>query len=297
MARDHSTSRSDLILGFPGYADPARRLAQAAGLPFAELEIHRFPDGESRVRLPQPLPSRVLFYCSLDHPNPKLLELALAAVAAREQGAGTITLVAPYLCYMRQDKAFHAGEAVSQHIVGGLLAQWFDEVLTVDPHLHRVHDLSQAVPARRAVALSATNPIADFLAQGCDNPLLIGPDEESEQWVASVAARQGLDYRVGRKQRLGDAQVEISLPPAGYAGRNLVLLDDMASTGRTLETAARVLGAQAPASISVVVTHALFVNDALERLKGAGVGQIWSTDSIPHPTNAIPLAPLLAEAL
>lgn len=297
MASDHSPSQSDLILAFPGYAEPAGRLARAAGLSFDELEIHRFPDGESRVRLPQPLPQRVILYCSLDDPNPKLVELALAATAAREQGASCVVLVAPYLCYMRQDKAFQAGEVVSQRVIGGLLAQWFDEVLTVDPHLHRVHELAQAVPAGRSVALSAADPIADYLAQCCDNPLLIGPDEESEQWVATVAARQGLDYVVGQKQRLGDAEVQISLPSAAYEGRNLVLLDDMASTGRTLEAAAQVLSAYAPASVSVVVTHALFVGDAIGRLEQAGVHQIWSTDTIPHPTNAIHLAKLLAEAL
>ena len=198
---------------------------------------------------------------------------------------------------MRQDKAFHAGEAVSQPIIGSLLAQWFDEVVTVDPHLHRIHELSQVVPAKRTTVLTATGPISKFLSGTCKDVLLIGPDEESEQWVSSVAREQGLDYVVGHKQRLSDSKVEITLPEAEYAGRNMVLLDDVASTGCTLESTARVLSDYKPASISVLVTHALFVKDALRRLERAGVSQIWSTDSIPHSSNNIRLAQLLATAL
>ena len=297
MPSDHGKPQPDLILSYPGYSGPARRLAEKAGLSFHEIDIHYFPDCESRVCLPESLPQRVIFYCSLDNPNHKLVELALAAATAREMGASQLTLVAPYLCYMRQDKAFHPGEAVSQAVIGGLLGDWFDEVITVDPHLHRVHEFSQAVPARRSISLSATDPMAEHLASHCENPLLLGPDEESEQWVASVAAKQGLDYAVGRKQRLGDSEVRISLPDFDGRGRHIVILDDMASTGRTLEAAVLALAAVEPASVSVLVTHALFFNGAHKRLQQIGVQQIWSTDSIPHPTNAIHLAGLLAEAL
>lgn len=286
-----------LILGFPGYQAPAQRLAEAAGMPFQEIDIHYFPDCESRVRLPASLPRRVIFYCSLDNPNHKLVELALASATARDLGAEQLTLVAPYLCYMRQDTAFHPGEAVSQQVIGGLLAQWFDEVITVDPHLHRVNNFAQAVPARRSISLSATGPMADYLADCCDNPLLLGPDEESQQWVSSVAARQGLDYAVGRKERLGDAEVRVSLPEFEGGGRNIVILDDMASTGRTLEATILALSGFKPASISVLVTHALFMNDAFQRLQRAGATNIWSSDSIPHVTNSIQLAGLLANAL
>jgi len=289
--------KESLVLGFPDYQGAARRLADAAGLSFAEIGVHYFPDGESRVTLPQYLPEQVVICRSLDHPNGKLVELALAAETARNLGAAETTLVTPYLGYMRQDKAFHAGEAVSQRIVGALLARWFDVVLTVDPHLHRVRELSQAVPAGHSEALSAAGPMAEFLANNLDRPLLLGPDEESEQWVARVAQSQGFDYLVGRKQRLGDRQVIEVVPQAEYGGRNLVLLDDVASTGRTLEAAANALSAYQPASISVLVTHALFVDDALTRLEKAGVTRIWSTDSVAHPTNSIPLARLIARRL
>jgi len=286
-----------LVLGFPEYREPAQRLAAAAGLPCADVDIHSFPDGESRVRLPQHLPEHVILCRSLDQPNRKLVELELAAATALELGAQRLTLVTPYLCYMRQDTAFQPGEAVSQRIVGELLARRFDTLVTVDPHLHRTRKLADAVPVRRALALSAAQPLAAYLARRSDHPLLIGPDEESAQWVRAIAQPGGLDYGVARKRRLGDREVRIALPDLAFAGRHIVLVDDVASSGQTLVETARQLAAHGPASISVLVTHALFVDDALARLQAAGVGDVCSTDSVPHPSNRVPLAGLLAAAL
>ena len=290
-------NQKGLLLGFPEYSTPAQDLATAAGLDYAEIDVHSFPDGESRVRLPDPLPEHVVICRSLNQPNGKLVELALAASTARELGAEKVTLVAPYLCYMRQDKAFHPGEAISQRIIGILLAGYFDGLITVDPHLHRVHHLEEAVPVAKAKALNATEAMAVYLDGRLDNPVLIGPDEESEQWVAAIAQRNQLDFHVARKVRFGDNDVQVTLPDADYRGRHIVLVDDVASTGRTLEAASRDLIPCQPASINVMVTHALFVDDALDRIKGAGVDQIWSCDSIIHPTNRIRLAESLAQAL
>lgn len=285
-----------MLIGFEEYRKQARALAAEAGMVHADAEIHHFPDEESLVRLPPELPPRVVLCRSLDRPNTKLIELVLAAAEARELGARHLTLVAPYLCYMRQDRAFRSGEAVSQKVIGRLLAEYFDAVITVDPHLHRVHRLEEAVPARRALALTAMGPIADFLSHHVRHALLVGPDAESEQWVAEVARRAGMDHVVGRKVRHGDREVEIHLD-GDFDGREVVLIDDVASTGRTLEVAANIALAGGARSVSVMVTHALFVENAVERLLKAGVSHIWSTDSIPHETNAIPLAPLLAPAL
>ncbi len=286
-----------MVLALPEYAGPARRLADRLGVDCSEVQVHHFPDGESSVRLPPRLPARVIVCQSLDRPNAKLVELILTAATARRLGAGHLTLVAPYLCYMRQDKAFHEGESVSQRIIGRVLARWFDALITVDPHLHRVHRLDQAVPVDPAIALHATAPMARFLSGRVDNPLLLGPDEESEQWVAAIAARDHLDWRVARKRRFGDHEVSIELPEGPYQGRHIVLVDDVASTGRTLEAAVDLLAPHAPASLSILVTHALFVEGAQARLQQKGVSAIWSTDAVIHATNVIPLDGLIAGAL
>lgn len=286
-----------MLLGFHDYEAQGRRLADTLGLPFALVEIHRFPDGESRVTLPAPLPEQVVLCRSLDQPNDKLVELMLIARTARAMGTRRIILVAPYLCYMRQDTAFHAGEAVSQKIVGAFLAELFDAVITVDPHLHRIERLEQAIPRGEAVALTAAPALIEFLAQHVQAPMLIGPDAESEQWVRAMAEPAELDYTVATKERLGDRSVRTKLPELDYQDRTIVLVDDMASTGRTLIAVASQLKFRGAAAIHCLVTHALFADNATHQLHEAGIEQIWSTDSISHPSNVIHLAPLLAEAV
>ena len=286
-----------MLLWFDDEHDAALRLAQAASLSAAPVERHRFPDGEFRLRLPTPLPERVVILRTLDQPNEKLIELLLAARTARELGARHLTLVAPYLAYMRQDMAFRPGEAVSQRIVGSFLAGLFDAVITVDPHLHRVTTLHEAVAVRDAIVLSGAPLLADLIATHCPAPLLVGPDGESAQWVAQAAARHGFDHAVCTKVRHGDRAVDIALPERDVRGRAVVLLDDMASTGHTAANAARLLLAAGATSVDFAVTHALFAGDAVEVLRSAGVRHLWSTDCVAHPSNAVSIAPMVATAL
>lgn len=289
------------LLYFDDEAPAAQRLAQASGLPAYPVCRHRFPDGELQLRLPLTergrLPERVVLFRSLHQPNEKLVELLLATEAARGLGAQQVTLVAPYMAYMRQDMAFHPGEAVSQRIVGRFLSGLVDAVITVDPHLHRIRTLDEAIPLKKAVTISGAEPLADWIAQQRPQALLVGPDGESAQWIAQAAARHGFDHAVCTKERLGDRDVRIALPPLEARDRAVVLLDDMASTGHTLALAARLLRQAGARSVDVAVTHALFSGQALALLQDAGVDQVWSTDCIAHASNAIYMAPALATAL
>jgi ribose-phosphate pyrophosphokinase len=286
-----------MLLYFDDQADAARRLAHAAGLSAASIERHRFPDGELKLRLPATLPAHAVLYRSLDNPNEKLVELLLAARTARSLGARHLSLVAPYLAYMRQDIAFHPGEAVSQRIVGSFLADLFDAVITVDPHLHRVATLQEAVPVTDAIVLTGAQVLADLIVQRRNNPMLVGPDAESAQWIAMAARQHGLDHQVCSKVRSGDHAVAVTLPPGDVTGRAVVILDDMASTGHTIAAAARLLRQAGAATVDAAVTHALFTPQAMALMHDSGIGEIWSTDCITHPSNAVPMAPLLAGAL
>ena len=286
-----------LLLHFAEDQPQAERLAKATGFTLALVVRHRFPDGELKLRLPPQLPARVVLLRTLDHPNEKLVELLLVARTARALGASHLTLVAPYLAYMRQDIAFEAGEVVSQRVVGRFLADLFDTVITVDPHLHRVATLDEAVPVARAVVLSGAPLLADLIAQHHARPLLVGPDEESAQWVAQAAAQHGFDHAVCHKVRHGDRDVHIALPDIDVVGRAVVLLDDVASSGHTLAAAARLLLAAGAASVDVAVTHALFADGALQLIQDAGVGHVWSTDCITHASNAVSMADKIASAL
>jgi ribose-phosphate pyrophosphokinase len=286
-----------VLLAFDDERALAQGLAAALGWPLAPIGRHRFPDGESRLRLPPALPAHAVLLRGLQQPNEKIAELMLAAAGARELGAQRLTLVSPYLAYMRQDMAFTPGEVVSQRHLGRALAAWFDAVITVDPHLHRVSTMDEVVPGRRGLAVSAAPLLGAWVAQQLPGALLIGPDEESRQWVAVAAAHGGLAHSVCRKQRHGDTAVDVALPDVDVQGRAVVLLDDVASTGRTLVAAARGVLARGAAAVDVAVTHALLVGDAEAQLRAAGVRHVWSTDTVPHPSNVVSIVPLLARAL
>jgi ribose-phosphate pyrophosphokinase len=282
----------------PGLTD-ARRLASRLGIEAHEIVVHRFPDGELRVTV-GPVAPVTIVYGSLDQPNDKIIGLLLACEALRRNGAPRLVLVAPYMCYMRQDAAFQANEAVSQKAIGRLLAASFDRIVTVDAHLHRTHDIQSVFPGAEASNLSASTAIAAHLrSKGFDSKtVVVGPDEESREWIGDLAGQLGLAHQVGQKIRHGDRQVETRLSnPAAIAGRPALLVDDIVSSGGTLTVCAGALLAAGATFVDVIVTHALFPPDALSAFKSAGVRSILSTDSVPHPTNAIPLDGILAEAL
>jgi ribose-phosphate pyrophosphokinase len=286
-----------MLLAFADESVLARALAETLSCPWALIEAHTFPDGETRLRLPPALPPRVLLLRGLQQPDGKLLPLLLAAAGGRELGAKQLTLVSPYLAYMRQDLAFTPGEVVSQRHLGHLLASYFDAVITVDPHLHRVPTLDAVLPGRRGIALTAAELLGGHVAQQVPGALLLAPDEEAGQWVRRAAQAHALDHAVCHKIRRGDRDVDVALPATDVAGRAVVLLDDVASTGRTLAAAARGALAAGAASVDVAVTHALFVGDALAQVRAAGVRHVWSSDCVPHASNAVSVVPLLAAAL
>ncbi|MGD9924753.1 MAG: ribose-phosphate diphosphokinase [Pseudorhodoplanes sp.] len=288
-----------VIQALPSSLSEARQIAARLGVTSDEIAIHKFPDDEIRVTV-KPAAAVVIVYAPLDHPSDKLLALLLASDALRQGGARRLVLVAPYLCYMRQDTAFQPGEAVSQKVVGKLLADAFDRIVTVDAHLHRTHDIREVFPGIEADNLSAMPAIADSLrATGFDQAtIVVGPDSESEAWVSDLAARLALPYMAARKTRHGDRAVEIELPqPEAVVGRPVLLVDDLVSSGGTLAVCARALAAASASSIDAIVTHALFPPETMDEFARAGIRSIRSSNSISHFTNAIALDGLLAQAL
>lgn len=284
------------VFGFRESAEQAARLAAELDAPFGEVAVHRFPDGESLVQV-DASPGIAILYRSLDDPNAKLVELLLAASALRDNGAKRVLLVAPYLAYMRQDIAFHPGEAVSQRVIGKLLAAHFDKVMTVDPHLHRTRSLEEIMPRIRSASISAAATLSATLDWSA-RPLLAGPDVESRQWVTAIAAPFELDVLIGAKRRQDERHVEIEFPDAARAaGRPVVLVDDVISSGETLIAAARLLHGAGAAKVEVLATHCLAGAEAIARMHAAGIARIRATDTIPGPCGTIPIAPAIAAEL
>ena len=280
-------------------AGDARRQASLLGLPWREITLHRFPDGEIHVTV-GPAAATTIIYASLDQPNDKLIALLFAAEALRRAGTKRLVLLAPYLCYMRQDAAFSEGEAISQKAIGRLISGIADRVITVDAHLHRTPEIGAVFPGIEAEDLSAMPAIANSLRSAGIDPATIvaGPDAESRTWVSDLAVRLGLAHMVAQKIRHGDRSVEIAFAdPASVAGRPVLLVDDIVSSGGTLMACARALTAAGATAIDAVITHALFPHAMAAKFSDAGIRSIRSTSSVPHPTNAIPLDDIFAAAL
>jgi ribose-phosphate pyrophosphokinase len=285
-----------VLLPFPAQRALAEAVAPLLKARVGRLEWRRFPDGESLVVVDEALEGcDVALLASLRHPDDMALPLRFAAQTAREFNACSVGLIAPYLAYMRQDKRFHPGEAVSAPLFARFLEESFDWLVTADPHLHRNPDLSSLyrIPARRV----ATAPlVAEWIRGNLPDAIVIGPDSESGQWVSEIARRAGVPYQVLTKIRRGDRDVEVSLPDVEAArGRIPVIVDDIVSSGRTaIETLGHLGRLGLPAAVCIAI-HAVFAADAYEQLLAAGAARVVSTDSIPHPSNVISIAPLLAQ--
>lgn len=285
-----------LLLAMPGNGGLGRALAARLNADYAEVETRRFPDGESYVRVPAEVGGKdVDMLCTLAQPDAQFLSLVFAAETTREMGARSVHLIAPYLAYMRQDIRFRPGEAISARCFARLVSRTFDALTTVDPHLHRIASLQEvfSIPAR---AVSAAPAMGEWIKRSFPDPVIIGPDRESEQWASAVAQAAGAPYAVLTKTRRGDACVELELPDLSrWMGRKPILVDDIASTGGTLVEAASKLTAAGFSKPSCVVVHALCSGEAETRLRAATAGFV-STDTVPHPSNAISVAQLIAEA-
>lgn len=287
-----------LLLPFPGNAGLADALSGRIDAEIGKLIVRRFPDCESYVRIESPVEGRtVLLCCTLDRPDDKIMPLLFLAKTARDLGAEKVGLISPYLAYMRQDHRFHPGEGLSSVYFGQLLSDVLDGLVTVDPHLHRHPSLEEvySIPTR---VVRAAPAIAHWVRTHLPHPLLIGPDRESEQWVAAVAAEAGAPHLILEKIRHGDREVEISLPMADqWRDRTPVLVDDIISSAGTMIEAVgqvRRAGLAPPVCIGV---HAVFADRAYADLLASGAAQVMTCNTIPHESNRIDVGDLLAEGV
>jgi ribose-phosphate pyrophosphokinase len=287
-----------LILPLPGNEAMAASLAGALPAEVGILTVRHFPDGETYLRIETPIDDRaVLFACTLHRPDDKLLPLLFAAATARELGAAQVALVAPYLAYMRQDRRFQPGEAVTSTYFAKLISGVVDWIVTVDPHLHRHTNLGEVYSVPSTV-LHAAPLLSEWIAARVKRPLLIGPDAESIQWVEAVAGAAKAPSIVMEKLRHGDRDVEIRMPSLDqWQGYTPILVDDIISSARTMIEAARHLSGAGLTSPLCLAVHPVFSPGAYEELLRSGVGEVVTCNTIQHPSNGIDVVPLLVSGI
>lgn len=285
-----------VFFAMPGNQDLAESLAALTGGEASAVETRHFPDGETYVRLHRNPGEDAFLVCTLARPDEQFLPLMFAARTLREHGAGRLTLIAPYLSYLRQDRAFKAGEAVTSRVFAELIGREFDRLVTVDPHLHRIHKLED-VYSIPACLVHSSALIGRWVREHVASPVIFGPDAESAQWVEEIAAEAGCGWAVFRKERRGDRDVRLAPPPfEPYLHCTPVLADDIIASGATMIEAARLLVAAGMRRPHCLAVHALFDESTAAELARVSTA-IATSDSIPSAFSAFALAPLIAEAL
>lgn len=290
--------KKTILFAYPDNTILAHALANELSVEMGEMMLREFPDGESYVRIDSDVKDKTaLLICSLDHPNSKLLPLLFMARTIKELGAKNVVLISPYLPYMRQDKRFHSGEAITSILFAELMSTWLDCLITIDPHLHRIQTLSDIYTIPDIVTLHATSIIADWIVHHVESPVLIGPDEESRQWVAEIAGFANAPFVIGEKKRMGDAQVILSLPDIKNTEHTPILVDDIISSGASMLEAINQLRSRGHKKPICIGVHALFNTETEHKLLLAGAEKMITCNTIQHTTNQIDITSLIAKSI
>ena len=296
-----SIKRGDkLIITSCGNSIPiAKSIARKLKVKYSPLTINSFPDGDIYLKFDTKLKGKKLVIVQSFHPNSdmSLFDIIFAAETAKDLGAKKVILVAPYLAYMRQDKRFNPGEAISSKIMAKLLNNSIDKIITIDPHLHRYKSLKDifTIPSKK---LTANPVIANYIHKKFNNKktVILGPDWESYQWAEDIAKHCNMPATVLEKKRYSSHKVKVKMiKPIPIEGKDVVIIDDIISTGHTIIEAAKKAKKAGAKSITAIGVHGLFV-DGLDIFKKLNI-KIVSTNCIEHKTNKIDITPLIVEVL
>src|SRR3989338_2315531 len=269
----------------------ARKIAAKLKKPYSALEVTHFPDSEIKLRFKVDVKNKdiVLVQSFYGNVNDCIIEALFAAETARDLGAKKITLAAPYFPYLRQDRRFNPGECISLRTIAQNIDEDFDNVIIMDPHLHREKTLKHIfkISSKR---LTANPLIVDYIKKKVRNPLIIGHDWESYKWAQRIAEKIGCDFAIMEKERYSARNVRVNLhKKIGINSKNLVFIDDMISTGHTLLEAIKAMRKLGAKKVTCFAVHGILVENALKKLRKAGATVI-TTNTIPNPAAKIDIS-------
>lgn len=283
------------VIGGSASTALAERVSRELGnAPFGIPFVKRFPDGELYLRVGGRLTDEEVVLVQSTRTDRDVIELLLLEDAVREAGARKLFVVVPYFGYARQDRPFFPGEPVSARAFGRHVELEADAVVTVDIHSPPTV-ASFSKPAFEASGIPA---IARLLRERPVD-LLVSPDKGGMERVRRMAQLLDKPWMALEKKRIDSERVELALPASGtpdLAGKRVVILDDVISTGGTIVEAARLLQKQRVGSIAAACTHGLFLKDAFERIK-AVADDLYSTDTLDNPAEKASVAPDIAQIL
>lgn len=279
-------------------------LAEKMDIPYIPLEMRYFPDKEVCPRITEEVEKyeRVFLFNQLDYkhfsPNRYIMEFYFMTNLLKDMGVDHIDLVMPYLPYGRQDKSFRLGEPFSlKYVLEMFSCVGVSRLYTLMAHIARLTDILES-KNMRVVNLSAMDPITNYVKSlDLNRPFFVGPDKESTKWVDQIAERLDADFTVFEKDRdiyTGEVKMSGELP--NLTGRDVVIVDDIISTGGTVENAVNLINEKNPRFIHVVAMHGIFSGNSIERLSKYNL-DIITSNTIINPFSKIGLENVLVRAI
>ncbi|MDQ6863536.1 MAG: ribose-phosphate pyrophosphokinase [Thermoproteota archaeon] len=288
------------IIAGPSSLDLATAIAKDLDAELVPVDLRIFPDGESKIRMRKTDKDYCIVVQSSYPPTDRhLLQALMMLKRCSEDGAANVCAVMPYMAYSRQDRAFLDGEVVSMALVAKLIETvGTNRLITVD--IHSPASLSYFTIETQNI--SAVDLLADYAAVKIkpNAPIVVSPDMGGAKRAVKFARMLGTDMVALKKSRNKDTAeviIEEKELNSSVLGRDLILLDDMISTGESIVEACRFLRRYKPNKIYAICTHALLIGDATTRIKAAGVEEIISTNSVPGINAKVNLAPLITTKL
>jgi ribose-phosphate pyrophosphokinase len=285
------------VLGGPSSEQLARKIASRLKSRYVGCELRVFPDGESKITVKGKLQGKIIVVQSVYPPVDSNLIRAFALLARARENSSKVYAVIPYIGYQRQDRKFLPGEVVSMALVANLFkAVGVSKVIIVDVHSMRAINLFD-IPAKN---VSAVEELAKYFSKlKIKWPLVVSPDVGGYQRAKNFARHLGVDFIVLKKHR--DRKTgKVSIRQANHdqvRGRDLIVVDDIISSGSSIVKAAQYLKSQQCGRIYATCTHAVLVGDAEKKIRQAGVTKIVSTNTIPGKTGIVDVSSVIAKAI
>ncbi|MBW9223955.1 ribose-phosphate diphosphokinase [Methanothermococcus sp. SCGC AD-155-E23] len=274
----------------------AYRVSKLAGCKLLRTEFKRFPDGELYIRVldNEAIENEdVVFIQSQRDQNDAVVESILMSDILRDEGARSITLVASYLAYTRQDKKFNPGEPISIRVLAKVYSQLFDRVITINPHETHIKSFFE-VPF---ICGSAVKELASYVKDRLNNPVVLSPDTGAIELAREAAQVIGCEYDYLEKTRITPTEIKVAPKNLHVEGRDVLIVDDIISTGGTVATAIRMLKEQGAENVIVACVHPVLIGDALNKLYTSGASEVIGTDTFPSPVSKVSVDRVILELL
>jgi ribose-phosphate pyrophosphokinase len=286
------------VLAGPASKDLASSIAKMLAAEIIDVELRVFPDSERKIRINGDPSGKFAIMVQSTYPpvNSKLLEALFTIRKASKMGADVCAVI-PYMAYARQDKEFLKGEAVSMESVASMFdTSGAKSLITVDIH----SEIALSYFAIPAYSVSAVPLLAKhFNSQKLDRPIVVSPDIGGKERAEEFAKIMDTDFTALPKQRdrnTGEVSIDPNAPElAKVKSRDVIMIDDMISTGGSIIKATEVMKKTSCNDVYVACTHALLLDDAMDKMREAGVKEIVATNTVPSQVSKVDVAPAICD--